>query len=97
MQQASNERRHVQSPAFLTFFLTLPPSSTSTIMADELGASPPPAVAQALEQARITQMRLQAALDRTTPFVGRRWATTGGLLFVFMLRIFIAQGWYIGE
>ncbi|PWN26512.1 retrieval of early ER protein Rer1 [Jaminaea rosea] len=64
-------------------------------MSSELGANPPPAVAHAIEQARVTQMRLQAALDRTTPFVGRRWATTGGLLTLFVLRIVIAQGWYI--
>lgn len=65
-------------------------------MADS-DSNPPAAVAQALEQARVTQMRLQAALDRTTPFVGRRWAATTGLLVLFMLRIVIAQGWYIGE
>lgn len=54
-------------------------------------------MAKALERARVTQIRLQAALDRTTPFVGRRWAATTGLLVLFMLRIVLSQGWYIGE
>lgn len=58
-------------------------------------SGPPPAVAKALEQIRYNQMRLQTAIDRTTPFVGRRWAATGGLLFLFMLRILLSQGWYI--
>lgn len=80
----------------LPSFLPPYPLLTNSAMSSELGANPPPAVAQAIEQARVTQMRLQAALDRTTPFVGRRWATTGGLLTLFVLRIVIAQGWYIG-
>lgn len=68
-------------------------------MADVSGedGGPPAAVANAIKQAQQAQMRFQAALDRTTPFVGKRWATTGGLLVLFMLRIVISQGWYIGE
>lgn len=58
---------------------------------------PPPAIANAIKQIQISQMRFQAALDRTTPYVANRWATTGGLLVLFMLRIVFAQGWYIGE
>jgi hypothetical protein len=34
-------------------------------------------------------------LDQTTPFTSYRWAGTAFLLFLFMLRIFLAQGWYI--
>lgn len=37
----------------------------------------------------------QAYLDRTVPHVGGRWASFGGLLVLFMLRIVMAQGWYI--
>ncbi|CAO1614770.1 unnamed protein product [Parajaminaea phylloscopi] len=48
-----------------------------------------------MEQAKVAQMRLQAALDRTTPFVARRWGATAGLLVLFMLRIVLSQGWYI--
>lgn len=63
-------------------------------MADADG--PPPAVANALKQAHMAQMRLQAAIDKTTPYAARRWAATTGLLVLFMLRIVLAQGWYIG-
>ncbi|CAO1639434.1 unnamed protein product [Sympodiomycopsis kandeliae] len=56
---------------------------------------PPPAIANAIKQVQMAQMRAQAALDRTTPYVANRWATTGGLLVLFMLRIVLAQGWYI--
>jgi hypothetical protein len=34
-------------------------------------------------------------LDQATPFTSYRWAGTAFLLFLFMLRIFLAQGWYI--
>ncbi|CAM0135948.1 unnamed protein product [Umbelopsis sp. WA50703] len=34
-------------------------------------------------------------LDQVTPFTTYRWAGTATLLFLFMLRIFLAQGWYI--
>lgn len=54
-------------------------------------------MANAMKQAQQAQMRFQAALDQTTPFVAKRWAATGGLLVLFMLRILISQGWYIGE
>ena len=60
-------------------------------------SSAPPAVAQALQQAHQASMRLQTAIDQTTPYVARRWGATAALLVLFMLRIVIAQGWYIGE
>ncbi|KAF9012504.1 retrieval of early ER protein Rer1 [Cyathus striatus] len=41
------------------------------------------------------QRQYQQILDRWTPHVLNRWLVTGGLLFVFMLRIVLAQGWYI--
>ncbi|KAI0079257.1 retrieval of early ER protein Rer1 [Panus rudis PR-1116 ss-1] len=37
----------------------------------------------------------QALLDRITPFVLYRWLGFAGLLSLFMLRIVLAQGWYI--
>ncbi len=38
----------------------------------------------------------QNILDKSTPFVPQRWLGTGALLIIFFLRIFLAQGWYIG-
>jgi len=35
-------------------------------------------------------------LDQVTPYTTYRWIGTGALLVVFMLRILLAQGWYIG-
>jgi len=37
----------------------------------------------------------QAYLDKSTPYVAYRWAGTGALLLLFVIRIFVAQGWYI--
>jgi len=37
----------------------------------------------------------QQLLDRATPFVLNRWLTTAGLLTLFLLRIFLAHGWYL--
>lgn len=62
---------------------------------DELDDAPP-AVQQFLAQTTQAQQRAQAFLDQTTPYTARRWGTTAGLLFLFMLRIVLAQGWYIG-
>ncbi|KAK9766468.1 hypothetical protein K7432_004415 [Basidiobolus ranarum] len=41
------------------------------------------------------ERRYQAWLDSTTPFVTERWGAFAGILFIFILRIIIAQGWYI--
>jgi len=38
----------------------------------------------------------QAYLDKSTPFMAYRWTGTGVLFVCFCLRIFLAQGWYIG-
>lgn len=35
-------------------------------------------------------------LDQVTPYTTYRWIGTGALLLIFMLRILLAQGWYIG-
>ncbi|KAL7727595.1 hypothetical protein ACLKA6_014944 [Drosophila palustris] len=37
----------------------------------------------------------QSTLDRSTPHTRMRWVFAGFLLFLFVLRIFIYQGWYI--
>jgi len=37
----------------------------------------------------------QAWLDKSTPYVPYRWIATFGLLMIFFIRIFVAQGWYI--
>jgi hypothetical protein len=37
----------------------------------------------------------QALLDQSTPFVLYRWIGTGVALFLFFIRVFVAQGWYI--
>jgi hypothetical protein len=44
-----------------------------------------------------TPQQYQALLDQSTPFVLYRWVGTGVGLFVFFLRVFFAQGWYIGQ
>jgi hypothetical protein len=38
----------------------------------------------------------QAYLDKSTPFTTYRWVGTATLFLAFALRIFLAQGWYIG-
>lgn len=38
----------------------------------------------------------QALLDQSTPYVMNRWIGTGVTLMLFFIRIFVAQGWYIG-
>ncbi|KAL9939039.1 hypothetical protein V8E36_001852 [Tilletia maclaganii] len=50
---------------------------------------------QAIAHSTVAQQRVQAFLDSTTPHVAQRWATTAGLLVLFLLRIVLAQGWYI--
>ncbi|SGZ56997.1 CIC11C00000000973 [Sungouiella intermedia] len=41
------------------------------------------------------QVTYQKLLDRSVPFYVRRWSAFGALLVIFMVRIFIVQGWYI--
>ncbi|QEU58603.1 Rer1 [Kluyveromyces lactis] len=37
----------------------------------------------------------QYYLDQLTPHVKYRWAALGGLVFLFIVRIIISQGWYV--
>lgn len=39
----------------------------------------------------------QALLDQSTPHVLYRWVGTAVGLLLFFLRVFVAQGWYIGK
>jgi len=41
------------------------------------------------------QRYYQALLDQSTPFVLYRWVGTGVCMFLFFLRVLLAQGWYI--
>lgn len=38
----------------------------------------------------------QSYLDKSVPFTTYRWIGTGVVFFAFTVRIFMAQGWYIG-
>jgi hypothetical protein len=38
----------------------------------------------------------QSYLDKSTPYTPYRWGGTAALLMAFGIRIFVAQGWYIG-
>lgn len=37
----------------------------------------------------------QEYIDRSVPHTVQRWIGFGGVLFIFLVRIFIGQGWYI--
>lgn len=39
----------------------------------------------------------QAWLDKSAPYVAYRWFSTLGLFLCIMLRIIIAQKWYMGK
>ncbi|KAJ2722450.1 hypothetical protein GGI07_003285 [Coemansia sp. Benny D115] len=41
------------------------------------------------------QVNYQTLLDKSTPHTGARWTLFGFLLLFFMLRIVLAQGWFI--
>ncbi|SPO28235.1 related to RER1 protein [Ustilago trichophora] len=62
---------------------------------DGLGSSAPPQIEQFIAHTNKLQQRYQSFLDSTTPYPLHRWFTTAGLLFIFMLRIILSQGWYI--
>ncbi|KAJ2763561.1 hypothetical protein IWQ56_004818 [Coemansia nantahalensis] len=41
------------------------------------------------------QLRYQMLLDKSTPHTGIRWGVTAAAMLLFLLRIVLAQGWYI--
>lgn len=53
------------------------------------------AVLPLIDKVANRQQRYQALLDQSTPHVLYRWIGTGVLLFLFFVRVFVAQGWYI--
>ncbi|KAH7883212.1 retrieval of early ER protein Rer1 [Phlebopus sp. FC_14] len=59
---------------------------------DPLASSPLQAAQASIAK---LQRQYQQTLDRWTPHVLQRWLGTSGLLFVFMLRVVLAQEWYI--
>jgi len=44
---------------------------------------------------RSLSQRYQTLLDKSTPHTPARWVFSGLMLFIFMLRVFLLQGWYI--
>ncbi|BFZ60389.1 retention in endoplasmic reticulum protein 1 [Saitoella coloradoensis] len=63
---------------------------------DNLNAIAPDNAANAFSaHTSALSQRYQTLLDTVTPFTVQRWAFTAGVIFLFMLRIFFAQGWYI--
>jgi len=48
------------------------------------------------DRAADAQQMFQAYLDKSTPYTPYRWGGTATLFVLFGLRIFFAQGWYIG-
>jgi Rer1 family protein len=74
-----------------------PVSATSTTFPamDSTEPSDSPFAAVSEQTSRLGQM-FQSYLDKSTPYVPQRWAATGTLFALFFVRIFWAQGWYIG-
>ncbi|KAK9380434.1 retrieval of early ER protein Rer1 [Kockiozyma suomiensis] len=52
-------------------------------------------LANVAAQTTILSQRFQFYLDQSTPYVFYRWVGSVTLLFFFMLRIVLSQGWYI--
>ena len=71
----------------------VPPSETATAAMDSPEPDTPfsAVTAQTTKYGRI----FQTYLDKSTPYTPYRWGGTGFLFFLFGLRIFFAQGWYI--
>ncbi len=44
---------------------------------------------------RFAAAQFQTFADRVAPYQYRRWGATGALFVLFMLRILLAQGWFI--
>ena len=63
---------------------------------DQAGAQAGFSPQKLVREAHMLHMRAQHLIDSTAPYTVQRWAATGALLFLFMLRIVLAEGWYIG-
>lgn len=64
-------------------------------MADSLPL--PDVMKQYVRRVEGYQRQGKAMLDQSTPYVTNRWLGTLALLVLFLLRIVLAQGWYIGQ
>ncbi|KAJ1033822.1 hypothetical protein NDA16_000032 [Ustilago loliicola] len=62
---------------------------------DGLSSNAPPQIEAFIAHTSKLQQRYQSFLDSTTPYPLQRWGATAFLLFLFMLRIVLSQGWYI--
>ncbi|KAK1300939.1 Protein RER1A [Acorus calamus] len=57
--------------------------------------SSPPPPPSASQWTTAMSRRYQHYLDKSTPFVLKRWLGTAGLAFVYILRVYFVQGFYI--
>ncbi|KAI3622855.1 hypothetical protein CBS14141_004188 [Malassezia furfur] len=62
---------------------------------DQVGAQAGFSPQKLVREAHMLHMRAKHLIDSTAPYTVQRWAATGALLFLFMLRIVLAEGWYI--
>ncbi|KAF9295887.1 retention in endoplasmic reticulum protein 1 [Mortierella antarctica] len=46
-------------------------------------------------QKTLVEQKYQYVLDKVTPHTKERWVFTGVVLFLYFVRVFFAQGWYI--
>ncbi|KAK9451139.1 retrieval of early ER protein Rer1 [Limtongia smithiae] len=61
----------------------------------DTAAETPTPFANVAAQTNLLAQRYQFYLDQSTPFIFYRWVGSGTLMFLFMVRIIVAQGWYI--
>ena len=43
----------------------------------------------------LVKSRYQSLLDASTPFIVSRWSLMSIVLVIYLLRVFLLQGWYI--
>ncbi|KAJ2713983.1 hypothetical protein H4R19_001971 [Coemansia spiralis] len=64
-------------------------------MMDDTLSSAPALSTRAAGLVGTLQLHYQALLDKSTPHAGIRWGVTAAAMVLFLLRIVLAQGWYI--
>ncbi|KAI3618353.1 hypothetical protein CBS9595_002716 [Malassezia furfur] len=62
---------------------------------DQAGAQAGFSPQKLVREAHMLHMRAQHLIDSMAPYTVQRWAATGVLLLLFLLRIVLAEGWYI--
>lgn len=65
------------------------------MMADKAGDSAPAPPNAAYRTFKAISNRYQYLLDKATPYLIARWVFTFILMLVYILRVYILQGWYI--